>query len=80
MEHLQFASGSWCVGKNDLILRPTENGVHGNLLWNHSRNCDMFFVMAEIGNVRLKRRAFAKVLRLNFAKIDTPAGHCKDGE
>jgi len=37
----------------------------------------MFFVMAEIGNVRLKRRAFAKILRLNFAKIDTPQDTAK---
>jgi hypothetical protein len=37
----------------------------------------MFFVVAEIGNVRLKRCAFAKILRLNLAKIDTPA-RCYD--
>jgi hypothetical protein len=36
----------------------------------------MFFVMAEIGSVRLKRCAFAKILRLNFTKIDTPARYC----
>jgi hypothetical protein len=40
----------------------------------------MFFVMAEIGSVRLKGCAFAKILRLNFTKIDTPARYCKGGE
>jgi hypothetical protein len=40
----------------------------------------MFFVMAEIGSVRLKRCAFAKILRLNFTKIDTPARYCKGSE
>src|SRR5260370_11618438 len=77
MEHLQFAPGSGCVGKNDLILRPAANGVHCSLYWSHSRNWNMFFVVAEIGNVRLKRCAFAKILRLNLAKIDTPA-RCYD--
>src|SRR6267154_833946 len=80
MEHLQFAPSSGCVGKNNVVLRPAENGVHGNLLRSHSRNWDMFFVMAEIGSVRLKRRAFAKILRLNFTKIDTPARYCKGSQ
>ena len=80
MEHLQLPPGSGCVRKNDLILRPTENGVHRNLFWSHSRNWDMFFVMPEIGSVRLKRCALAKILRLNCTKIDTSARYCKGGE
>jgi hypothetical protein len=80
MEHLQFPTGSGCVGKNDLILRPAENDVHRSLYWSHSRNWDMFFVVAEIGNVRLKRCALAKILRLNFTKIDTSARYRKGCE
>ena len=75
-----FAPSSGCVGKNNVVLRPAENDVHRSLYWGHSRNWHMFFVVAEIGNVRLKRCAFAKILRLNFTKIDTPARHCKGGE
>jgi len=40
----------------------------------------LFFVVAEIGSVRLKRCALAKILRLNFTKIDTSARNCKGGE
>jgi hypothetical protein len=73
MEDLQFAPSSGCVRKNDDILRPTENGVYRSLYWSHIRNWDMLFVVAEIGNGRFKRYAFAKILRLNLTKIDTPA-------
>src|SRR5258708_5565720 len=80
MEHLQFAPGSGCVRKNNVVLRPAENDIYRSFHWSHSRDWDMFFVVTEIGNVRLKRCTLAKILRLNFTKIDTPARHCKGGE
>jgi hypothetical protein len=73
MEHLQFATRSGRVPKNDDILRPTENGVYRRLYWSQIRNWDMLLVVAEIGCGRFKRYAFAKILRLNLTKIDTPA-------
>jgi hypothetical protein len=59
MENLELPPGSWRVGQDDGVLRPTENGIHTNFLRGDGGNGNVFRYVPEIQDVRLNRQAFA---------------------
>src|SRR5712691_11064609 len=56
MERLKLPPSSRCIGCDDDVLRPTENGINPNLLRSNAGNRDVLRQMAEIKNVRLDRQ------------------------
>src|SRR5580704_5047285 len=82
VENLKFPPGSRCFGEDDVILRPTENGIHPDFLCGNHGYRDVFSGMPEIKNVRLKWQAFAEIfgIRLQHAIVGTIAGDAKQSE
>jgi hypothetical protein len=82
MEHLKLSPGSWRVGSDEFVLRPTENRINAEFLRGNVGNRDVFLQTAELSEVRLDRQAFTEVLgiRLQNTIVGTVAGGTKQSE
>src|SRR5712671_3860900 len=61
VENLKFATGSWGVGRDEGILRPTQDRVDSNFLRGYIRDRSVLGDVAKISDVWLDGQTLAQV-------------------
>ena len=61
VKDLKFAAGSWGVGRDEGILRPTQDSVDSDFLGGYGGNCGVLGDVAEIRDVGLNRKTLAQI-------------------
>src|SRR6266404_6054632 len=61
MKDLKFAAGSRGVGRDERVLRPTQDSVDSDFLGGYVGNCGVLCDVAEIRDVGLNRKTLAQI-------------------